>query len=96
MMKLESEKLGLSVEVVEPILQRHVESFFKVKRELDGDNAIRLSSVEHHGSILRAAWRGGILLPPEQDVAGMKPANVRWLGRKLDEMIGETLEIPPE
>ena len=96
MMKLENEKLGLSVEVVDPILQRHVEAFFKAKRELDGDNAIRLSSVEHHGSILRAAWKAGILLPPELGVADMKPAVVRWVARKLDELIGETLEIPPE
>jgi len=96
MMKIENEKLGLSVQIVEPILQRHVEAFFKAKRELDGDNAIRLSSVEHHGSIVRAAYRATILLPPEQSVAEMKPAVVRWLGRKLDELIGETLEIPPE
>jgi len=95
-MKLEHAKLGVSFEVADPIRQRHVEAFFKVKRELDGENAIRLSSVEHHGSIVRAAYRVGILLPPEQSVAEMKPAAVRWIGKKLDELIGETIEIPPE
>jgi hypothetical protein len=96
MMKLENEKLGLSVEVADPILQRHVEAFFKAKREADGDNAIRLSSPEHHGGILRAAWKCGLLLPPAREVADMAPAAVRWLGRKLDELLGEVLEVPPE
>jgi hypothetical protein len=95
-MKLENEKLKLSVEVADPILQRHVEAFFKAKREIDGDNAINISSPEHHGSIVRASWKCGLLLPPIQDVSEMAPGAVRWLGRKLDSMIGEALEIPPE
>ena len=95
-MKLENAKLEVSVEVAEHILQRHVEEFFKAKRELDGENAVRLSSPEHHGSILRASWKCGLLLPPEQKVEEMRPAVVRWLGRKLDDMLGEALEVPPE
>jgi len=95
-MKLEHAKLGISVELADPIKQRHVEAFFKAKRELDGDNAIRLSSPEEYGSVVRSAWGGGVLLPPAQDVAEWSPAAVRWLGQQLDRLIGEALSIPPE
>lgn len=95
-MKLEHVKLGVSVDVADPIKQRHVEAFFKAKRELDGDNLVRLSSPEEYGSIVRAAWKGGVLLPPEQDPGEMPPAAVRWLGQQLDKLIGEALSIPPE
>ena len=95
-MKLEHAKLGVSVELADPIKQRHVEAFFKAKRELDGDNAVRLSSPEEYGSVIRSAWTAGVLLPPAQDVGELSPAAVRWLGQQLDRLIGEALSIPPE
>ena len=91
-MKLEHAKLG-SVELAEPITQRQVEAFFREKRELDGENAVRLSVPEDHGSIVRACWKAGILLG-EQDVDALKPAFVRWIARELDRIIGEALAIP--
>jgi hypothetical protein len=95
-MKLEHTKLGVSVELADPIKQRHVEAFFKAKREQDGDNLIRLSSPEEYGSVVRSAWKAGVVLPPEQDPGEMSPAAVRWLGLQLDKLIGEALSIPPE
>lgn len=95
-MRLENVPLDVAADFVEPLLQRHVEQFFKEQRALNGSNDVRLSSPEYQGNMLRAAWTAGVLLEPKQDVGAMRAAQVRWLAQKVDTLLGEALSIPPE
>jgi hypothetical protein len=96
-MRLEHKGLGVSVELLDELLQRHVEAYFVALRELGGEDYLNSSTPERSGYWVRAGCRSGILNSlSEEDVSGMKPAAVMWLSAKLDEHIASAMEIPPE
>lgn len=89
-MKLEHESLGVSAELKDEILQRDVEAIFRNQREYGTD----VSVPEYHGNLVRSCKEAGVLECGNVDE--MSPAGVRWLGKKLDELLAGLLEIPPE
>lgn len=94
-MKVENEKLGISVEL--PVLrQRDVEAFFRAARELLGGD-VNVSSPEYMGITARAACRAG-LLPgiTEEAIGDMSPAAAHILARAINEHIAEAMRIPGE
>lgn len=96
-MRLEHKGLGVSVELLDELLQRHVEAYFIALRDLTGENAIELSSPERMGHFVRAACRSGILNHiAEDDVADLPPSQVNWLAGKIDDHLAKALDIPPE
>lgn len=96
-MRLEHKGLGISAELIDELLQRHVEAYFIALRDVSGDNSLDLSTPERCGNWVRAGCRSGILNSiNEEDVGNMKPAAVLWLAGKLDDHVASVMEIPPE
>ena len=58
-MNLQNESLGVSAEMVDDLLQRHVEAYFLALRDLGGE--VTLSIPENMGNSVRAACRAEIL-----------------------------------
>ena len=98
-MRLENAKISIAVELHDDLRHRHIEAFMAAKRELDGTNAVRLSSPEHNGNIVRAALRCGIITEAPftvEQVGDLTPPAVRWLGKELDAYLAKVLEISPK
>ena len=96
-MRLEHKGLGVSVELLDELLQRHVEAYFIALREIGGEDYLNSSTFERSGNWVRAACRSEILNSVEEnDVGDMRPAVVLWMAAKLDEHISSATEIPPE
>ncbi len=96
-MNLKNEGLGVSVELVDELLQRHVEAYFVALRDIAGDNQIDFSVPERMGNYVRAGCRSGILNTiSEEDVDDMSPKSINWLASKIDNHIAEASEVPPE
>lgn len=96
-MNLQNESLGVSAELTDELLQRHVEAYFIALRDLGGDNQLDLSTPERMGNYVRAGCRSGILNHiEEKDVDDLAPAAVNWLAVELDEHIAKALSIDPE
>jgi len=96
-MRLEHKKLGVSAELQDELLQRHVEAYFVALRDLGGEKSFDLSTPQRLGNYVRAGCTAGILNTIHaEDVDGMKPAAVAWLAQKLDSHIAQALTIPPE
>ncbi len=94
-MNLLNESLGVSAEMVDDLLQRHVEAYFLALRDLGGE--VSLSVPENMGNSVRAACRAEILNTiSEGDVDEMKPAAINWIAVKLDDHIAGALIISPE
>lgn len=92
-------RLGLRLVLAEAedLRQRDVEKYMRAYRDYKlGDSA-----VEAHGKSLRAALRTGWVkaITPEIDehgVGDLAPAQVRWLGQKIDALYLEATAIPPD
>jgi len=96
-MKLEHKSLGVSAELQDELLQKHVEAYFVALRDLGGEKYFDQSTPQRLGNYVRAACQAGILNTVHaEDVGGMKPAAVAWLAQKLDSHIAQALKIPPE
>ena len=96
-MKLEHKSLGVSAELQDELLQKHVEAYFVALRDLGGEKYFDQSTPQRLGNYVRAACTAGILNTIHaEDVYGMKPAAVAWLAQKLDSHIAQALKIPPE
>ena len=96
-MKLEHKSLGVSAELQDELLQKHVEAYFVALRDLGGEKYFDQSTPQRLGNYVRAACTAGILNTVHaEDVDGMKPAAVAWLAQKLDSHIAQALKIPPE
>ena len=89
--------MGVSAELQDELLQKHVEAYFEALRELGGEKYFDQSTPHRLGNYVRAACQAGILNTVHaEDVDNMKPAAVAWLAQKLDKHIAEALEVPPE
>jgi len=89
--------LGVSAELQDELLQKHVEAYFVALRDLGGEKYFDQSTPQRLGNYVRAACTAGILNTVHaEDVDGMKPAAVAWLAQKLDSHIAQALKIPPE
>ena len=96
-MRLEHKSLGVSAELQDELLQKHVEAYFEALRELGVEKYFDQSTPHRLGNYVRAACQAGILNTVHaEDVDSMKPAAVAWLAQKLDKHIAEALEVPPE
>jgi hypothetical protein len=96
-MNLQNKSLGVSVEITDVLLQRHVEAYFLALRDINGGNELEYSVPERMGGYVRAGCRSGILNTiSEEDVDDMSPAAVNWLAAEIDTHIGKASEIPPE
>jgi hypothetical protein len=91
-MRQEHKKLGVWVEIPDPLLQRHVEALFKGIREI-GLDPEKVSSPEYNGGLVEAAQRLGWCPGP---IGDMRPAAVTWIARKINDTVAEALDIPPE
>lgn len=93
-MRHEHKKLGAWVEMPEPFLQGDIEALFKATREA-GVSPTRLTGPEYNGAIVRAAaglgWCGA-----EAPVEKMRPAAVTWIASKINGVVADALEVPPE
>ena len=93
-MRLQHKSLGVEVELLEDLKQRHVEAYFIALREIETPDP---STPQRLGNFVRAGCVSGILNSIHaEDVADLTPAAVAWLAQKLDAHIAKALTIPPE
>lgn len=79
--------------MIEVLLQRHIEAFFKAYREHGGD-VDNISSPERAGQVVRAASDAGIV-ELKQDAGEMLPREIVELSAAVNTMIAEALEVDP-
>jgi hypothetical protein len=95
-MRLEHKSLGVSVEFVDEILNRHVDAWMAAMRDFD-PKWRSLPFSDCATAYVRAASMSEMLNGFESDaIEDMKPAVVHWLASEIDGKIAEALVIPPE
>jgi hypothetical protein len=81
----------MTIELVSPVLQRHVEGFYW---KLDEINAGKSSFIS--GNIVRAAIACGLLVEPNGDVGEMPAGRVTKIAKAISEAIAEATKVPPD
>lgn len=95
-MKFENQDLGVSVEIMDDVRQRHIEAYFAALRDISGSNSLDLSVPERMGNFVRAGKQAGIITSGVEDVDEMVPSQVNWLAQQLDGYLAKFLTISPE
>ena len=95
-MKLTHESLGVEVDFVDELLNKHVDAWMTAMRDFD-PRWRSLSFQDTATEYVRAACEAHMLngLDPE-NLGDMKPAHVHWIAGEIDERMTEALKIPPE
>jgi len=88
--KLNHEKFG-EFELVEPLLQRHVEDFTGAIGDVENINVMA-----YRRMVIEAAVKSGwFVTPPDGDIRDRTPGFVAWLGDALGNVFSELIQVPP-
>jgi len=95
-MKLKHESLGVEVEFVDELLNKHVDAWLAAMRDFDPKwRSLPFSDIATQ--YVRAACKADMLNGFDPDSLGdMKAAQVHWLAGEVDQRMAEALVIPPE
>ena len=95
-MKLEHKGLGVEVEFVDDLLNKHVDAWLAAMRA----HNVRWRTVPFSDTATQyvvAACEAGMLNGLDPDSLGdMKAAQVHWIAGEIDARIAEAIVIPPE
>jgi len=95
-MKLKHESLGVEVEFVDELLNKHVDAWLTAMRDFNSKwRSFPFSDVAT--LYVRAACKANMLngFDPK-DLEDMKAAEVHWIASEIDVKMAEALVIPPE
>ena len=87
-MKIKHKKFG-EFEFIDPLLQKHLEAYFREMRE-EGVDIMNVSVPEYSGGCVRAAIKLKYITPVF-DVDESPPNKVQWINRQWQEYLAESL-----
>lgn len=82
--------------LVDPLLQKHIEKFYREKRKLDAPNGPEASPWELNGNFIRAAILAEIVESGMvvEDVDELIPGIVQWVANQIDIYMAEFAAVP--